>query len=126
MAIRPTIKKSLAFWLADLYLEGIIVWSVLTLITASTLLLPFLADPQFILQRTPICISQRQFQVDCCLCGMTRAFIEIAAGHFSQARKLNSGSLLLYAGFLANAVLYLSVGLPVVWQTAQTMLKRRL
>ena len=111
-------KTPPAFRPADLYLEAVVVWTVLTVITGSALLLPFLADPQFILQRTPVCVSQRQFQVACGLCGMTRAFIEIAAGHFDRARQLNGGSLLLYAGFLVNSALYLSWGLPAAWRLA--------
>lgn len=126
MEIRPHVKKPLAFRPADLYLEGLIVWTILTIITASTLLLPFLADSQVILQHTPVCVSQRQFHVECGLCGMTRAFIAIAAGHFGRAWQLNSGSLLLYAGFLANSALYLSLGLPAVWRIAHTGSQRQL
>ena len=120
MATRNPARKPLAFGIADLYLEGLIVWTVLTVITASTLLLPFLADPHFILQHAPVCASQQQFHVECVLCGMTRAFIEIAAGHFGRARQLNGGSLLLYAGFLINSALYLSRGLPAAWRIAHT------
>ena len=126
MEIRPHVKKPLAFRPADLYLEGLIVWTILTIITASTLLLPFLVDSQVILQHTPVCVSQQQFHVECELCGMTRAFIAIAAGHFGQARQLNSGSLLLYTGFLANSALYLSLGLPTVWRIAHTGSQRQL
>ena len=126
MEIRPHVKKPLAFRPADLYLEGLIVWTILTIITASTLLLPFLVDSQVILQHTPVCVSQQQFHVECKLCGMTRAFIVIAAGHFGQARQLNSGSLLLYTGFLANSALYLSLGLPAVWRIAHTGSQRQL
>ena len=120
METKTPIKKPLAFRPADLYLESLIVWTILTIITTSALLLPFLADPQFILQHTPVCVSQQQFHVECIFCGMTRAFIEIAAGHFDRARQLNDGSLLLYAGFLVNSALYLSRGLPAAWRIAHT------
>ena len=118
METRTAVKKPSALRLADLHLEGLIVWTILTVITAGTLLLPFLAGPRFILQHTPVCVSQQQFQVECCLCGMTRAFIAIAAGHFGRALQLNGGSLLLFAGFLLNSALYLSLGLPAVWRIA--------
>ncbi|MDQ2770806.1 MAG: DUF2752 domain-containing protein [Bacteroidota bacterium] len=116
METSTPIKKPLPFRLADLRLEGLIVWTIITIITTSTLLLPFLTSPQFILQHTPVCISKQQFQVECAFCGMTRAFIEIAAGHFGRARELNDGSLLLYAGFFINSALYLSRGLPALWR----------
>ena len=116
----PFAKMLLAFRPADLYLEGVVVWTVLTIITAGTLLLPFLADPQFILQHTPTCISQRQFQAECGMCGMTRAFIEIVAGRFGRARQLNGGSLLLYTAFLVNFALYLRWSLPVAWRLVRT------
>lgn len=118
METRTPVPKLPAFRLADLYLEGLIIWTILTVVTTGTLVLPFLAGPQFILQHTPTCVSQQQFQVECCLCGMTRAFIAIAAGHFGRALQLNGGSLLLYAGFLVNAALYLSRGLPALWRIA--------
>ena len=75
------------------------VWAVVSVIFAVILLLPFFAGRQAILEHTPVCLSKSQFNAECLLCGMTRAFIEITQGHFSAATSFNKGSIALFSVF---------------------------
>jgi hypothetical protein len=81
------------------------VWTIVSIVTTFILLLPFLVDRQTILKDTPTCISKKQFNIECSLCGMTRAFIEISNGHIKNAVSINKGSIFFYTTFLVNAIL---------------------
>lgn len=72
------------------------------------LLFPFFADKQTVLENTPTCISKSQFNVECSLCGMSRAFIEISNGCFGNAYDLNKGSLFIYSSFLLNSIIFIT------------------
>jgi hypothetical protein len=80
----------------------LIVWIIISIITSLIILFPFFTDKQTVLQNTPTCISKSQFNIECSLCGMTRAFVEISNGNFDKAYKLNQGSYYLYISFLLN------------------------
>ncbi len=85
-----------------------IAWAAISVVTALITISPFFMDRQNILKNSPTCISKKQFNVDCSLCGMTRAFIEISSGNFSNAHDLNKGSLYVYFSFVLNFILFAS------------------
>ena len=84
----------------------LIVWFIISLITTTIILFPFVFDRQTILENSPKCISKNHFNIDCSLCGMTRAFIEISNGNFSTAYELNKGSLYIYSSFILNIIIF--------------------
>ena len=85
----------------------LIVWVIISLTTIMILLFPFIASKQTILENTPTCISKSQFNIECSLCGMTRAFIEISSGNYKNAYYLNKGSLYIYSSFILNSIIFL-------------------
>lgn len=87
----------------ELKVAILIVWIIISIITTTIILFPFFADKQTVLENAPTCISKSQFNVDCSLCGMTRAFIEISNGNFRNAYNLNNGSLFVYLSFIFNS-----------------------
>jgi len=88
----------------------LIVWSIFSVATTLIILLPFFVDRGTVLQITPTCISKSQFNIECSLCGMTRAFIEISDGNYSKAYDLNGGSILVYISFLLNSTIFIVYG----------------
>lgn len=103
-------RQQMAAQKIDLHTESIILWTILSIITTLILLLPFILDQQTILQNTPTCISKKQLNIQCIMCGMTRAFIEISNGKLISAQSLNNYSIFLYSIFLLNTILYLIFG----------------
>jgi len=85
----------------------IAVWAVISVTTTFILLFPIFANKQTVLNYSPTCISISKFNVECSLCGMTRAFIEISNGHFNRAYLLNKGSILVFSMFLINSISFL-------------------
>ena len=85
----------------------LIVWTIITLIITIVILFPFFADRQTVLKNAPTCISKSQFNVECSLCGMTRAFIEISNGSFSNAIDLNRGSIVIFFTFALNFFIFI-------------------
>ena len=86
----------------------LIVWTVISVATAIIVIFPFFADRKTVLKSSPTCISKKQFNVECSLCGMVRAFIEISNGNFSNAYDLNKGSLFVYSSFVLNLVTFIA------------------
>lgn len=86
----------------------LIVWAVISIITTSIILFPLFADKQTVLVNAPTCISKSQFNIECSLCGMTRAFIEISTGNLREANRLNHVSLIVYMSFILNSIIFLS------------------
>jgi len=86
----------------------LIVWSIISIITTSIILFTLFVDEQTVLENSPTCFSMSQFNVECSLCGMTRAFIEISSGNFRDANHLNHGSLIIYMFFLLNSIVFLA------------------
>lgn len=86
----------------------LIVWTVVSVTISLVILFPFLADRQTVLENAPTCISKSQFNVECSLCGMTRAFIEISNGNIGNAYDLNRGSLFVYSSFLLNSIIFIA------------------
>lgn len=84
-----------------------IIWMVITLLTTLLILIPFIVDRDKILNNTPVCISMSKYNVECALCGMTRAFIEISNGNFVKAYSLNKGSPFIYIAFLSNSLIFI-------------------
>ena len=83
-----------------------IIWFIISLTTTSILLFVFFVKKQTILANTPLCISMSKYHIECSLCGMTRAFIEISHGKFHNAYLLNKGSILLFLSFLLNSLFF--------------------
>jgi hypothetical protein len=86
----------------------LIVWTIISVTTAIIVVFPFFAERQTVLKNSPTCISKSQFNVDCSLCGMTRAFIEISNGNFINAYVLNKGSLFVYSSFVLNFAIFVT------------------
>jgi len=86
----------------------LIVWTVISVTIAIVIIFPFLADSQTVLESAPTCISKSQFNAECSLCGMTRAFIEISNGNIGNAYNLNRGSLFVYSYFLLNSIVFIA------------------
>ena len=85
----------------------LVVWTIITLVTTMIILLPFCSDKQTVLKNAPTCISKSQFNVECRLCGMTRAFIEISNGNFRNAIDFNRGSVIIYSSFAFNFLIFI-------------------
>lgn len=84
-----------------------VVWSVITIISFGVILFSFFADKQTVLNNSLTCVSKSKFNTECSLCGMTRAFIEIANGNISNAISFNKGSVPLYFVVLLNFIVYI-------------------
>lgn len=82
-------------------------WVIISLFTTLIILIPFIVDRNNILKITPVCISVSKFNVECALCGMTRAFIEISDGNIKKAYFFNNGSIILYLIFLTNSLIFI-------------------
>lgn len=87
--------------------EIIVIWGIISLITLAVILSTFTIDSKTILENTPVCISKSQLDKDCVLCGMTRAFIEISHGNFSNGHQFNKASIFVYCTFLTNSIVFL-------------------
>jgi hypothetical protein len=97
------------FLLADTIVAIILAWTIVSFITGIILIWVFVADRQTILKYSPVCISKKQFNIECSLCGMTRAFIELRNGEVKKAVDLNKGSIFLFSSFILNfliAIIY--------------------
>lgn len=82
-----------------------IIWTVLSAIFLLLLIFPFLFEEFFILDIVPLCQSV-EYGIECSLCGMTRAFIQITKGNISEAISLNKGSIHLFIAMLINTFVY--------------------
>jgi Protein of unknown function (DUF2752) len=87
----------------DLKLAFAGVWAVVTAVTASTVIAPLVLPASTIEAITPVCVSKRLYHRECFLCGTTTAFIAIAHGDWSGARRANRGAIPLYFAFVVNA-----------------------
>lgn len=65
-------------------------------------------NPSQIENRWDVCWSQFLFHLDCPGCGMTRAFLSLAKGHFLEAIHYNAASPLIYFFFL---IYFIELGL---------------
>ena len=82
-------------------------WTLITIILSATIIFPFFVNKESILKYTPTCISKSHLNVECSLCGMTRAFTEICNGNSNKALALNKGSILLFITFTFNSFIYI-------------------
>jgi len=53
---------------------------------------------------SPVCLSVSQYNTECSLCGMTRAFVAISNFDFQSAWYLNRAAIALYLLFLINII----------------------
>lgn len=83
----------------------VIVWFVLGGISALLVLAPFVVHEEMLYKVLPECSSWVRYGVPCPLCGLTRSFVLIRTGRFSEARSLNPYALFVYFGFVGNALL---------------------
>ncbi|NLB48517.1 MAG: DUF2752 domain-containing protein [Erysipelotrichia bacterium] len=84
-----------------------IVWTVITIVSFAVIIFPFFTNNETVLKNSPTCISIGKYNRECCLCGMTRAFIEISNGNFRNAISLNKGSIPLFFIITINAIVYI-------------------
>lgn len=87
----------------------VIVWFLLSSISALVVLAPFFVREEFLYNVMPECSSWVQYGVPCPLCGLTRSFVLISSGRFSEARRLSPYALFVYFGFVGNALSCLAV-----------------
>lgn len=80
-------------------------WLSMSLIVLPVLIAPLVLPAETILRLEPVCEWKAKYNKECVLCGMSRAFIRIAQGEFSQAASLNRGSIPFYFGLVANELL---------------------
>ena len=82
-----------------------IAWLLLSACATALLLVPFIVAPDTLLQVSVLGrLPGEHDHAGCPVCGMTRAFVLIAGGQWSQASALNSGAVPLYVTLLANSV----------------------
>ena len=86
-----------------------IVWLVLSVIVCCILAVPFILQQGTLYNLTPECEWQTKYGKACSLCGMTHSFTLVSSGRFSEAMAVNQHSLFLYATFLINSILFLSI-----------------
>ena len=84
-----------------------IFWIVISLVTITMLIAPYLLSADQIASVTPRCERKTKAGRECCCCGMTTAFLQIAHGRLSGAGTANRGAVPLYAGFFCNGVGFL-------------------
>jgi hypothetical protein len=82
------------------------VWLIVSAITAAVAISPLVADAAFLQSIVPLC-EARSRGSSCAACGMTTAFIHIAAGRWSDAHSSNASAIPLWAGWLTNSVIAL-------------------
>ncbi|MBM3334474.1 DUF2752 domain-containing protein [Candidatus Sumerlaeota bacterium] len=91
MWLTHEVRKSFA-------IAWIVVSAGILVVFFALLLLP----PNLMLNLAPHCQLKAQFNRECPMCGMTRAFVMISRGNFSAAVRANRGSLFLWVVFVAN------------------------
>jgi hypothetical protein len=79
-----------------------IFWTIVSFVTMTILITPYLVSAVQIARLTPQCERKTISGRECFCCGMTTAFIHIAHGRISVAERSNRGSVPLYAGFFLN------------------------
>ena len=86
----------------DIQLALAATWLIVSVITAATALAPWVVEESVLLRLAPTCEAASHGEA-CSLCGMSRAFIAIARGEWTEAHVLNAGSPWLYSVFVLNA-----------------------
>jgi hypothetical protein len=86
-----------------------VVWIIVSVVILLILLAPFALSMDTLKAIVPVCEWKAKYNRECPLCGMTRSFVYISHGDFTQARDQNRWSVHLYAIFLVNEILALSV-----------------
>lgn len=81
-----------------------IVWILYSALILIVILLTIFS-PETLYKISPVCYSISMFGTECFMCGMTRAFIEISGGNFSNAYDLNRLSLFLFSASLINSAI---------------------
>jgi len=98
------IKMSWTMNIREIKLALSIVWLVVSLIILMTLITPFILSDDTIFALSPKCEWKTKYNKVCPLCGMTRSFIFISQGKFSQAVMRNKFSIYLYFIFILNEI----------------------
>ena len=87
----------------DVKLAFVVVWLIVSGIAAAAVAAPWLSSPETLLSLSARCQSASHTGA-CALCGMSRAFVAISEGNWSEARTLNSASPWLFSAFALNAI----------------------
>jgi hypothetical protein len=80
------------------------VWLILSGVIFVILCLPFVYSADSIQAMVPACEWQAKYHEACPVCGMTRSFLSISRGEFTQARLTHGLSLYLYSLFVLNEI----------------------
>ena len=80
------------------------VWLILSGLILIILGLPFFLSPDAIQTMVPVCEWQAKYHEDCPFCGMTRSFLSISRGEFTQACLSHGLSLYLYSFLILNEI----------------------
>jgi hypothetical protein len=82
-----------------------IVWIIYSALILLVILITFFS-PETLYKISPVCYSISMYGLECFMCGMTRAFIEISGGNFFNAYNLNRLSIFLFSVLLINSAVF--------------------
>lgn len=83
-----------------------IVWGIGSLLLLFLVFSFLFFDSITILENAPTCSSIKMLNKECIMCGMTRAFVKCSNLNFSEAYRLNNGSVYLYFITVMNILFY--------------------
>ena len=63
-------------------------------------------NDELLINKTPLCQSISENNTECIACGMTRGLSAAAKGRFYESLQYNNCSILIYAVFLLNTVIF--------------------
>ncbi|MBS1552327.1 MAG: DUF2752 domain-containing protein [Bacteroidetes bacterium] len=92
-------------FISELKFSFKIVRIIISIIIFVILFLSFIF-PEVLLNISPVCVSRLLYGRECFMCGMTRAFVEISSGRFSEAFELNKFSVFIFIMFTINSILF--------------------
>jgi len=80
----------------------LLAWLAASALLAPVVLAPWVLPEEVVLEAAARCRSQHRNGQPCPLCGMTRGFLSIARGDWSQAERWNPASVPVYLAVAAN------------------------
>ena len=83
-----------------------IVWILYSALILIVILITIFS-PETLYKISPVCYSVSLYGVECFMCGMTRAFVEISDGNFQNAGTLNSLSIYVFGLMAFNSILFI-------------------
>lgn len=93
-------------------------WWIVSAILLAVIAAPYLLPENLILAASNALRGAHGPQETCCLCGMTRAFLAISRGDFSEALRLNGASVALFGFILGNELWMALLVTKRIWSHA--------